>query len=56
MGVVWMGIPSLKTTYPLKFGWLEYDRFLLGRLIFRGELLVLGIIIVPLLGGPWNFL
>ena len=41
-------LPSLKLTYPLKNGWLEYKPFLLGsRPIFRCE---------PLVSGSVNFL
>ena len=41
-----LGVPSLKlTANASKNGWLEYDRFLLGWPIFRGELLVSGRVI-----------
>ena len=41
--LVFWGVPSLKlTAIAPENGWLEYDRFLFGWPLFRGEMLVSG--------------
>ena len=44
-------LPETNSEFTLKNGWLEDDPFLLGRPIFRGELLVSGRVVVDWLVG-----